>query len=131
MLTRRGFLRLCGLSAGALVTLRYPSLRAWAQVTGGSLNPESIDKFATPLLIPPVMPKAGTIKQQGGKNVDYYEISMRQFEEQILPAGLAGDHGVGVRRGEIGHEERPAAAPRAFIDHRSRLEPAGAGQVDQ
>jgi spore coat protein A len=26
--------------------------------------------------------------QRGGKPVDYYEISMRQFEEQILPAGL-------------------------------------------
>jgi FtsP/CotA-like multicopper oxidase with cupredoxin domain len=34
------------------------------------------------------MPRAGTIKVQGGKNADYYEISMRQFEQQILPAGL-------------------------------------------
>jgi len=34
------------------------------------------------------MPKAGTIKQKGGKNIDYYEISMRQFAEQILPAGM-------------------------------------------
>ncbi len=42
----------------------------------------------TPLLIPPVMPKAGTIKLKGGKNADYYEISMRQFPQQILPAGL-------------------------------------------
>jgi FtsP/CotA-like multicopper oxidase with cupredoxin domain len=34
------------------------------------------------------MPQAGTIKQPGGKNVDYYEISMKQFSQQILPAGL-------------------------------------------
>ena len=34
------------------------------------------------------MPRADTITQRGGKNVDYYEISMRQFEQQILPAGL-------------------------------------------
>jgi FtsP/CotA-like multicopper oxidase with cupredoxin domain len=34
------------------------------------------------------MPKAGTIKQQGGKNIDYYEISVKQFSQQILPAGL-------------------------------------------
>jgi FtsP/CotA-like multicopper oxidase with cupredoxin domain len=34
------------------------------------------------------MPKAGVIKQKGGKNVDYYEISVRQFAEQILPAGF-------------------------------------------
>jgi hypothetical protein len=26
--------------------------------------------------------------QRGGKNVDYYEISMKQFAQQILPAGL-------------------------------------------
>ena len=31
------------------------------------------------------MPAAGTIKQQGGKNVDYYEISMEQLSQQILP----------------------------------------------
>ena len=42
----------------------------------------------TPLLIPPVMPRAGTIKQKGGKAIDYYEISMKQFAQQILPAGL-------------------------------------------
>ena len=40
------------------------------------------------MLIPPVMPRADTIVQRGGKNVDYYEISMRQFTQQILPAGL-------------------------------------------
>ena len=34
------------------------------------------------------MPKAGVIKEQGGKNVDYYEISVRQFAQQILPASL-------------------------------------------
>jgi FtsP/CotA-like multicopper oxidase with cupredoxin domain len=34
------------------------------------------------------MPKAGTVKLKGGKNADYYEISMRQFSQQILPASL-------------------------------------------
>jgi FtsP/CotA-like multicopper oxidase with cupredoxin domain len=34
------------------------------------------------------MPKAGTIRMNGGKNADYYEISMKQFPQQILPAGL-------------------------------------------
>ena len=57
-------------------------------IPGGTLDPLAIQKFATPLLIPPVMPRAGTIKQKGGKNVDYYEISMRQISQQILPAGL-------------------------------------------
>jgi len=34
------------------------------------------------------MPRAATIRQRGGKPVDYYEISMKQITQQILPAGL-------------------------------------------
>jgi len=51
-------------------------------------DPLGIPKYATPLLIPPVMPRAGTVKMRGGKNADYYEISMRQISQQILPAGM-------------------------------------------
>ena len=40
------------------------------------------------MLIPPVMPRAGTFSMPGGKTGDYYEISMRQIPQQILPAGL-------------------------------------------
>ena len=50
------------------------------------------------MLIPPVMPRADTIVQRGGKNVDYYEISMRQFTQQIPAAGLPGTTVWGVRR---------------------------------
>jgi len=88
MVNRRDFLKIFGASASALVAMRYKLLRVRAQIPGGSLDPTFVPKYATPLLIPPVMPKAGTIKQKGGKNVDYYEISMRQFSQQILPAGL-------------------------------------------
>lgn len=59
---------------------------ALAQIPGGTLDPGSVPKYVTPLLIPPVMPMAGTIKNQMGKNIDYYEISVRQFAQQILPA---------------------------------------------
>ena len=52
------------------------------------LGKDDIAQFVTPLLIPPVMPRAGTKKMKGGKNADYYEISMRQISQQILPAGL-------------------------------------------
>ena len=34
------------------------------------------------------MPRAGTITMPGGKPADYYEISMRQFDQQILPASM-------------------------------------------
>ncbi|MTH67921.1 multicopper oxidase domain-containing protein [Agromyces bracchium] len=61
---------------------------ALAQIPGGTLPPGDVPKFVTPLLVPPVMPKAGTINRKGGKPADYYEISVRQFPQQILPAGL-------------------------------------------
>ena len=64
------------------------ALGAFAQIPGGSLDPGSVTKFVTPLLIPPVMPNADTITAPGGKPIDYYEISMKQFSQQILPAGL-------------------------------------------
>ena len=35
-------------------------------IPGGTLDPLAIQKFATPLLIPPVMPKAGTKNQCDG-----------------------------------------------------------------
>jgi FtsP/CotA-like multicopper oxidase with cupredoxin domain len=51
-----------------------------------TLDPTTVPKFQTPLLIPPVMPRAGTKTTAGGKPVDVYEISVRQFSQQILPA---------------------------------------------
>ena len=90
MLTRRSFFRISGASTiGWFVATKAGWVqRAMAQIPGGSLDPGVIAKFATPLLIPPVMPRAGTIIQPGGKPVDYYEISVRQFAQQILPAGM-------------------------------------------
>ena len=77
-----------GASAGFYLFGRLPgtdSPVALAQIPGGTLDPIVVDKFLTPLLIPPVMPKADTIVRRG-QTVDYYEISMKQFEQQILPA---------------------------------------------
>jgi FtsP/CotA-like multicopper oxidase with cupredoxin domain len=62
--------------------------RALAEVPGGTLEPLAVPKYQTPMLIPPVMPRADVITSPGGKPTDYYEISMRQFPQQILPAGL-------------------------------------------
>ena len=90
MITRRDFLKLSG---AGLLSLYVASrgkfvLRGQAQIPGGTLDPDSVPKYQTPMLIPPVMPMAGKIKNKMGKNVDYYEISMKQFAQQILPAGL-------------------------------------------
>jgi FtsP/CotA-like multicopper oxidase with cupredoxin domain len=76
MLTLFGFDKLSG---------QYEAIAA---IPGGSLDPNLVKRFAAPLLIPPVMPKAGKITVKGGKNADYYDISVRQFTQQILPADL-------------------------------------------
>ncbi len=90
-LSRRTFIKAVG-GAGLTFTLfaKVPGglPRALASIPGGTLDPLTIPKFMTPLLVPPVMPRAGKINRRGGKPVDYYEISVRQFRQQILPAGL-------------------------------------------
>jgi FtsP/CotA-like multicopper oxidase with cupredoxin domain len=54
-----------------------------APVPGGTLDPTSIPKYDAALPLPGVMPKASTTK-----TTDYYQIAARQFQQQILPAGL-------------------------------------------
>jgi len=93
-MSRRDFLRIGGGAGAGLffigqiagVPFKIPV--AAAQIPGGTLDPLSVTKFVTPMLIPPVMPRAATITMPGGKPADYYEISVRQFAQQILPAGL-------------------------------------------
>jgi FtsP/CotA-like multicopper oxidase with cupredoxin domain len=94
-LSRRQFLKfgatgLLGLYVGSRLGGFSPTPVAEAAIPGGSLDPVTgVPKFVTPLLIPPVMPKAGTIKVKGpGKHVDYYEISMKQITQQILPPAV-------------------------------------------
>ncbi|MEZ4661276.1 MAG: multicopper oxidase [Caldilineaceae bacterium] len=93
MLTRRDFIKLTAAGAAGMSlswygpTLRLTGLgqtpRVLAQIDGGTLDPLSVPKFQTPMLIPPVMPRARITR-----DIDYYEISMQQFAQQILPAGL-------------------------------------------
>ncbi|MDH5334184.1 MAG: bilirubin oxidase, partial [Thermoleophilia bacterium] len=88
-LSRRTFVKwVGGASAGFYLFGRFPGNGAsvpLAPIPGGTLDPASVTKYATSMLIPPVMPRKGVVKQKGGKNVDYYEISMRQFRQRLLP----------------------------------------------
>jgi FtsP/CotA-like multicopper oxidase with cupredoxin domain len=59
-----------------------------ASVPGGTLDPAAVRKYQMPLVIPPAMPPTAQIKHKGGKNIDYYEIAVRQFLQRILPAPL-------------------------------------------
>jgi FtsP/CotA-like multicopper oxidase with cupredoxin domain len=91
-ISRRTFIAwVGGAGAGFYLFGRLPGTSApvaLAQVPGGTLDPNAVAKFVTPMLVPPVMPRVAVITAPGGKPVDYYEISMRQFQQQILPAGL-------------------------------------------
>jgi FtsP/CotA-like multicopper oxidase with cupredoxin domain len=90
MSSRRNFLKrgVAG-GAGLWLTSKLGWMRSvYAQIPGGTLDPGDVPQYVTPLLIPPVMPKAGTINLVSGKTADYYEISMRQISQQILPAGM-------------------------------------------
>jgi FtsP/CotA-like multicopper oxidase with cupredoxin domain len=90
--SRRTFIAWAGgAGAGFYLFGRLPGMSApaaLAQIPGGTLDPNDVSKYVTPILIPPVMPRAAVITAPGGKPVDYYEISMRQFAQQILPAGM-------------------------------------------
>ena len=89
--SRRDFIRIGAAAGGGVYfSTKIGGVRylVGAAIHGGTLDPADIPKFQTPLLIPPVMPRAGTTTVRGGKSVDMYEISVRQFQQQILPAGL-------------------------------------------
>jgi FtsP/CotA-like multicopper oxidase with cupredoxin domain len=62
----------------ALIAMSLPQ-GALAQTP---LDPATIPQFVTPLAIPKTMPKTATL----AKKIDYYEIAVRQFPQQILPA---------------------------------------------
>jgi hypothetical protein len=56
-----------------------------AAIPGGSLDPTTILKFVTPLVIPPAMPLTTAINND---TIDNYVIAVVQFLQQILPPSL-------------------------------------------
>ena len=82
-ITRRCLLQTTPLVGAGLLAPQSLGRRAYAQLPGGTLDPNTIPKYVDPLVIPPAMPKTSTI----GK-IDYYEIAVRQFEQQVLPSGM-------------------------------------------
>ncbi len=55
-----------------------------APVPGGSLDPLTIPKYVTPLVIPPEMPTSTASPAPAAD----YDIAVRQFKQQILPGGV-------------------------------------------
>jgi spore coat protein A, manganese oxidase len=88
-LTRRQLVRY---GAGAGVALFAPwqlSTRGAlaSPLTAPTLPGADIPKYRLPLIVPPAMPRT-SILRRGGMNVDYYEIAVRQFDQQVLPPSL-------------------------------------------
>lgn len=61
----------------------------------GTIDGADVPKYVSPLVAPPIMPEVGRVqswlsKPGGGtkkRDIPYYEIAVRQFRQQILPAG--------------------------------------------
>ena len=70
---------LIGAALLAICVLSMPAAIA-APVPGGTLDPLTIPKYVTPLVIPPVMNNSGMAND--------YNIAVRQFQQQILPGGV-------------------------------------------
>lgn len=93
MLSRRDFIKWSTAAGAWIYATRLGGTMqmldsAFAAIPGGTLDPAAVPKYASPVLVPPVMPRAGSVKRRGGPPIDYYEISMRQFAQQVLPAGF-------------------------------------------
>jgi spore coat protein A, manganese oxidase len=82
--TRRQFLK-AGVATGATLLLPWHIRlsRAVAQAMP-TLAPATIPKYVTPLVIPPAMPFTETL----AGSVRFYDIAVRQFDQQVLPATL-------------------------------------------
>ena len=64
-------------------------------VPGGSLDPTSIPKYKEPLVIPPAMPRSDVISEPHGRQIDYYEIAVKQFQQFILPTAWSRTNDIG------------------------------------
>ena len=125
-MTRRRFLQY-GAAGGAAVLLPWRlDARALAAIPGGTLDPTTIPKYQLPLVIPPAMPRTPKSKlpRHLPRNVEYYEIAVRQFQQRILPPGMP-ENRLGPRlRQSPGHLQLPSV-------HGRGEDRQGGTQVDQ
>jgi bilirubin oxidase len=87
-LTRRQLMRYGAGAGSAALLWRLGGTAGVARAAGaGVLDAGSIPKYVTPLLVPPAMPRSA-LPGRRGRGLDYYEIAVRQFQQQVLPAGM-------------------------------------------
>ena len=94
MLSRRRFLKVTA-AFGTVLAVPWSFLtkvvpaRAVPSGQAVPLDAAAITKYAAPLIIPPAMPRTDVLGG-GPSPIDYYEIAVRQFSQQILPPGQPG-----------------------------------------
>ncbi|HEY0722204.1 MAG TPA: multicopper oxidase domain-containing protein [Gammaproteobacteria bacterium] len=74
--------KLIVLMAAGFATATGGSVLHAAALPGGTLDPTTVPKYVTPLVIPPVMKPSNTATPNN------YDIAVRQFKQQILPSPL-------------------------------------------
>ncbi len=80
MSTRRQFLKAGAITVGGFIV---PWKQGMANTTSLPLDPAEIPKFVDPLPIPAILKPRGK-----GKNAASYKVTMTEFQQQVLPAGL-------------------------------------------
>jgi bilirubin oxidase len=88
MVNRRQVLKASTVTGAAMLVpaslvVRLRAGAAAAPVPGGTLDPNNVPKYVSPLFVLPAMPRAGT-----ASGVDVYQIGAQQFRQQILPPGF-------------------------------------------
>ena len=105
MLTRRQFLVTSALAGmGLMIPAEWAQLLAQAQKSDAGYTPESltgvlaiildpttIPKYVTELIRPPAMPRTSEITLPDSSTADYYELTVRQFTQDILPSSMGLD----------------------------------------
>ncbi|GFE58598.1 multicopper oxidase domain-containing protein [Geobacter sp. AOG1] len=82
----RWYERFRAIAVLAVIGLSTASIAYAVPVPGGTVDPTSIPKYVTPLVIPPVMPTSDDSPAPAAN----YDIAVRQFKQQILPGGIWG-----------------------------------------
>ncbi|MGC1213889.1 MAG: multicopper oxidase [Micromonospora sp.] len=118
MISRRQLL-IAGAAGGAVL---LSPRGAWAdsmRPTQPLLDPTTIPKYVTDLVIPPAMPPA---RRPGKHKIDEYLIAVRQFSQQVLPPGLprttVWGYGSAVHKGTFNF---PAFSINARVDRPARV----------
>lgn len=129
MITRRSFLRVAAVvGAGIFLPVRLNGgkktyLYIPARAAQAVIEPLTIPKFEDQLIIPPAIPRVSEIALPDGSLADYYEITVKQFEQNILPVsmGLASTVWSFVKEDDLSTYHFPGFSIEAVVDKPVRV----------